>query len=94
VNIQALAKPAVFVALGRLVFASILAWFLAPLFSGEPIIRGSLVIEGSVPSAVNAYILTAQYQRRSDLAAMALLTSTLLSAGTLSLILFFLARLG
>ena len=94
VNIQALAKPAIFVALGRLVFASILAWFLAPLFSGEPITRGSLVIEGSVPSAVNAYILTAQYQRRPDLSAMALLISTLLSAGTLSLILFFLARLG
>lgn len=94
VDIHALAKPAVLVALGRLAFASALAWLLAPFFSAEPIIRRSLVIEGSVPSAVNAYILATQYQRRPDLAATALLISTLLSLGTLSLILFLLAKFG
>jgi len=57
------------------------AWFLAPVFSSEPIIRGSLVIEKSVPSAVNAYILTTQYQRRPDLSAMALLISSFFSPG-------------
>lgn len=94
VDFHALAKPAVLVALGRLTLASLLAGVLAPFFSGEPVIRRSLVIEGSVPSAVNAYILATQYRRRPDLAATALLLSTLLSVGSLSLVLFLLARFG
>ncbi len=89
-----LAKPAVLVAIARLVLASALSWLLAPLFAADLLIRRSLVIEGSVPSAVNAYILARQYRRWPDLAAAALLLSTLLSLGTLSLTLFFLARLG
>lgn len=43
---------------------------------------------------MNAYILAAQYRRRPELAATALLLSTLLSLGTLSLTLFLLARFG
>ncbi|MGB9757319.1 MAG: AEC family transporter [Candidatus Bipolaricaulaceae bacterium] len=94
VDFQALAKPAVLVAFGRLTLASLLAWLLAPFFTQEPITRRSLVIEGSVPSAVNAYILATQYRRRPDLAATALLLSTILSLGTLSFVLFLLARFG
>lgn len=94
VSLREVAKPGVFLALGRLVFASFLAWGLAPFFTADATIRRSLVIEGSVPSAVNAYILATQYRRRPDLAATALLLSTLLSAGTLSLTLFLLAHLG
>ncbi len=94
VEFQGVAKPAVLIALARLVFASILAWLLAPLFSVETIIRRSLIIEGSVPSAVNAYILATQYRRRPDLAATGLLLSTFLSLGTLSLTLLLLTRFG
>ncbi len=94
VDFQGVAKPAVLIALARLVFASILAWLLAPLFSVETIIRRSLIIEGSVPSAVNAYILATQYRRRPDLAATGLLLSTFLSLGTLSLTLLLLTRFG
>ncbi|MBC7222506.1 AEC family transporter [Candidatus Bipolaricaulota bacterium] len=94
VDFHGVAKPAVLLALARLVFAALLAWLLAPLFAKETVIRRSLVIEGSVPSAVNAYILATQYHRRPDLAATALLLSTLLSLGTFSLTLFLLARFG
>ncbi len=93
-NFRAVAKSAGIVALARLILASALAWPLASLFGATPLVRRSLVIEGSVPSAVNAYILAAQYNRNSKLAATALLLSTLLSLGTLSLTLFFLARFG
>lgn len=94
VNLQAVGRPGVYLALTRLAVASLLAWVLTPLFTGDPVVRGSLVIEGSVPSAVNAYILAAQYRRRPDLAATVLLLSTLFSLATLSLTLFLLARLG
>lgn len=93
-DLKAVAKPAVLVALARLSLASLLAWLLAPHFTADPLVRRSLVIEGSVPSAVNAYILAAQYRLRPDLASTALLLSTLLSPGTLSLTLFLLARFG
>ncbi len=93
VNPRAVAKPAVFIALGRLVLASLLSWALLPLFPADPIIRRSLVLEGSVPSAVHAYILAAKHRRRPDLAATALLLSTALSIGTLSFTLLLLARL-
>jgi predicted permease len=94
VHFGAVAKPAVLLALSRMIFASLLAWLLAPFFPVEPLVRRSLVLEGSVPSAVNAYILATQYQRRPDLAATALLLTTLLSLATLSLTLFLLGLFG
>lgn len=93
-NLRALAKSAGIVALARLLLASSSAWLLAPVFGSAPLIRRSLIIEGSVPSAVNAYILAAQYNRRPELAAAVLLLSTLFSLGTLSLTLFLLERCG
>ncbi|MEN3011121.1 MAG: AEC family transporter [Candidatus Bipolaricaulaceae bacterium] len=93
-RLSPLAKPALLLALARLGLASLLSWLLVPFFAQEPILRRALVLEGSVPSAVNAYILAAQYRRRPELAATALLLSTLLSLGTLSLTLFLLARFG
>ncbi len=93
-NVRMLARAAGTVALARLLLASALAWLLAPLFGSTPLVQRSLVVEGSVPSAVNAYILTAQYNRKPELAATALLLSTLFSLGTLSLTLFLLERWG
>lgn len=87
VDLRGVAQPALWVALARLGLATGLSWALAPFFSSDPVIRASLILEGSVPSAVNAYILTAQYQRNPELAAAALLLSTALSLGTLSLVL-------
>jgi predicted permease len=78
----------------RLVGGGALAWILAWAFRADGIVRGSLIIEGSVPSAVNAFLLASQYDRRPDLAASVLLLSTLLSAGTLSLTLFLLGIAG
>lgn len=93
-NMRNLARPAVLTALLRLTLASILAWGLATLFPVDSLVRKSLIIEGSAPSAVNAYILASQYQRRPDFAAATLLISTILSFGTLSFTLFLLSRFG
>jgi hypothetical protein len=77
-------------AVARLFIGAMLAWGLAAAFRVQGILRGSLIVEGSVPTAVNSFLLTLQYERRPDLAAAVLLLSTLLSAGTLSLTLFLL----
>lgn len=74
----------------RLGLASLWAWALAWLFGLEGILRGSLILEGSVPTAVNSFLLASQFGRRPDLVAAALLLSTLLSLGSLSLTLHLL----
>lgn len=94
VDFKALARPALILAVARLILGAALAWPLAFLFTGDRLIRASLIIEGSVPSAVNAYILAAQYRHKPDLAAASLLLSTAFSLGTLSLTLFLLSRFG
>ena len=78
----------------RLGVGSALAWGLAGALRPEGLVRGSLVLEGSVPSAVNALLLASQYGRRPDLASSVVFLSTLLSLGTLPLTLFFLRALG
>lgn len=88
------AKPAVILATLRLLGGGALAWGLAWGFGVQGVTRGSLILEGSVPSAVNAFLLASQYERRSEVAAAALLLATVLSLGTLSLTLFLLGRVG
>lgn len=94
VRMEQLAGPAIGLAVFRLVAGGLLAWALAWGFRAEGLLRGSLVIEGSTPSAVNAFLLASQYNRRPDLAASALFLSTLLSLGTLSVTLVLLGAAG
>ncbi|GAB4305015.1 MAG: AEC family transporter [Candidatus Bipolaricaulota bacterium] len=85
------ARPALALSLLRLVGGAALAWVLASAFRVQGLLRGSLIVEGSVPTAVNAFLLASQYNRRPDLAASVLFLSTVLSVATLPLTLFLLA---
>ncbi|NOX44394.1 MAG: AEC family transporter [Caldiserica bacterium] len=85
-------KGALGLAAGRLVLAGSLAWTIAILAGLKGTLRDALVLEGSVPSAVNSLILALEFDRRPDLAAAALFLSTVLSAGTLWLTLLGLSR--
>jgi len=78
----------------RLVGGGALAWALAWAFRADGIVRGSLIVQGSVPSAVNAFLLASQYNRRPDLAASVLLLTTVFSLGTLALTLVLLGATG
>jgi len=69
----------------RLLLGSGLMWGLTAMFGATGVVRSALIVEGSVPTAVNSLILSMQYRLRSDLAASVLLVSTLLSIATLSL---------
>lgn len=90
VRLAQVAQPALGVSLIRLIAGGGLAWALAAALGTEGGLRGSLILEGSVPSAVNAFLLSSQRNRRPELAAAVLLLSTLFSLGTLSLTLFLL----
>ncbi len=85
-------RGALGLAAGRLVLASSLAWAIALLAGLKGTLRNALILEGSVPSAVNSLILALEFDRRPDLAAAALFLSTVLSAGTLWLTLLGLSR--
>ncbi len=84
-------KGALGLALARLSLGTLLSFGISALLGLKGILRGALVIEGSVPSAVNSFILAYQFDRRPDLAAAALFLSTLFSMGTLSLVLLLLS---
>lgn len=88
------AQDAAWLAALRLCLAGLLAWGLAALLGTSGTLRGSLIVEGSTPTAVNSFLLALQFGRRPDLAAAALLLSTVLSLGTLTLTLFLLSPTG
>lgn len=94
VRVREIARDAAWLAALRLSLASLLAWGLAGAFGLQGVPRGSLILEGSMPTAVNAFLLSAQFNRRPDLAAAALLLSTALSLGTLTLTLSLLGLPG
>ncbi|MGY4707892.1 AEC family transporter [Candidatus Bipolaricaulota sp. J31] len=92
VPVRRIAAGATGLAVARLVLASSLAWGISLLVGLKGTLRDALILEGSVPSAVNSLILALEFDRRPDLAAAALFLSTLLSAGTLWLVLLGLSR--
>ncbi|HIP99107.1 TPA: AEC family transporter [Candidatus Bipolaricaulota bacterium] len=94
VKVREIARDAAWLAILRLSLAGLLAWGLAAAFGLQGVMRGSLILEGSMPTAVNAFLLSAQFNRRPDLAAAALLLSTVLSLGTLTLTLSLLGLPG
>ncbi len=86
------AKEATTLAALRLLLGPLVAWGLAAAFGATGVVRGALIVEGSVPTAVNSLILSLQYKRRPDLAASVLLLSTAMSAVSLPLVLHLLTR--
>ncbi len=83
VPLKKIAAGATGLAVARLLLASSLAWAIAFLAGLKGTLRDALILEGSVPSAVNSLILALEFDRRPDLAAAALFLSTALAAGTL-----------
>lgn len=91
VRLRHVAKEATAFASARIVLGPLVAWGLTAALGVTGVVRGALIVEGSVPTAVNSLILALQYKRRPDLAASVLLLSTALSAISLPLVLHFLA---
>lgn len=74
----------------RLLVAPAIAWFITPWFGIEGMARQIVVLQTSTPAAVLPLLYSLRFGARPDLVAGAIFTSTLASAGTLTLILYLL----
>ncbi len=72
----------------RLVGAPAAALLLISLFGFDDVIAKTLFISSAVPTAVNTVLVAIEYRNRPDFASQAVMTSTLISAVTLSLIIY------
>lgn len=70
----------------RLLIGFAVAFGVAELFGLEGIARSVLILQGAMPAAVFNYLFAARYGRDPDDVASIVLTSTLLSAATLPLL--------
>ena len=74
----------------RLLVAPLLAWLLTTLFGFHGLTRAVIVLQTSTPSAVLPLLYAVRFGTRPDLVASAIFLSTLLSAATLTGLLYFL----
>ena len=80
-------KASVLLAAIKLVVPPLLAWGLTSLLGIEGIVRAVLIIQSSMPTAVNGLLVARQCNTRPDLVASTLLLSTLGSILTIPLLL-------
>lgn len=79
------------VLLVRLALSPLLAFALLPLFGVTREVWPVLIVACGLPTAVNVYILSAEFQREEELASQAVFWTTLASALSLSVLLALLA---
>ncbi len=77
-------------ALLRLIIAPVVAWGLTSLIGMEGVTRKVVILQTSTPSAVLPLLYSLRFGTRPDLVAGAILVTTLLSAITLTVILYLL----
>jgi len=74
----------------KLLIPPILAVVVTEILGVQGVLRGVLILEASAPAAVNAMIISLQYNRRPKLVSGALLVTTLGSLITISALLLYL----
>ena len=74
----------------RLILAPLVALALAQLFDLQGLTRNVVVLQTSTPSAVLPLLYSLRFGTRPDLVASAIFVTTLLSAGTLTVLLYLL----
>jgi predicted permease len=87
VPLRGVAREAVWLTGVKLVAPPLLAWGLAALLGAEGLLRSVLIVEASMPSAINSLILATHFNRRPQLAATVVFLTTVISLGSLTVIL-------
>jgi len=87
VPLRGIAREAVWLTAAKLGLPPLLAWGFTAVLGVEGLLRSVLIVEASMPSAINALILSMHFKRRPKLAATVVFLATVLSLGTLTLIL-------
>ncbi len=73
----------------KLTIPPLLGWGITSLLGVDGVLQSVLILEAGMPSAVNALILATKYRRNTELAATTVFVSTILSLGTITLLLMF-----
>ena len=71
----------------KLTIPPLLGWGLTLMLGIDGLLQSVLIVEAGMPSAVNALILATNYRRNTELAATTVFVSTVLSLGTITLLL-------
>jgi predicted permease len=87
VPLRRIAGEAVWLTVLKLALPPLLAWGFTAMLGVEGLLRSVLIVEASMPSAINALILSMHFNRRPELAATVVFLTTVLSLGTITLIL-------
>lgn len=87
VKITSVLPRATVVAGLKLLIPPLLSWGLTAALGIHGLLRSVLIIEGSTPTAVNALLLSLQYDRRPDLTASILLLTTVGNLVTMTVLL-------
>ncbi len=85
------ARQAAPIAIAKMIAPPLLAWGTAAALGLTGVLRAALILEASTPTAINALILSLQYNRRPDLTASVVLLTTIGGVGTTALLLWLLA---
>jgi predicted permease len=74
----------------RLAFAPVIAWLLTYALQMGGVERDVLILQAAMPTAVMAAVLATEFDTEPELVATVIFLTTLVSMGTLSLVLWFL----
>lgn len=91
VRVGRLFRVAAPVSAAKLVVPPLLAWGACALLGLDGLLRAVLILEAGTPTAVNALILSLQYERRPDVTAAIVLLTTIGGVGVTALLLWLLA---
>ena len=87
VQIDGLVRQATLLATAKLLIPPLLAWGVTTALGVQGLLRTVLIVQASTPTAVNALILSLQYQRRPQLTAAVVLLTTVGNLATMSMLL-------
>ena len=87
VHVRGLLHQAALLTATKLLIPPIVAWGVTAALGIEGLLRAVLIVEASTPTAVNALILSLQYNRRPDLTASVVLLTTVGNLATMSVLL-------
>jgi predicted permease len=86
-RVEGLLRQAALLTAAKLLIPPVLAWGVTAALGIEGLLRAVLIVQASTPTAVNALILSLQYNRRPDLVASVTLLTTLGNLATMSVLL-------
>lgn len=86
-RLRSIAAATVEISLARTIFPPLAALGLAVAVGAEGLLWSVLVLQASMPSAINSMILSIRYDRRPELVASVVFVTTVLSLGSVSLLL-------